>query len=462
VLRDGGNAVDAALAAIGVAFVAEPMLTALGAGGYMLVVTPQGERTLLDFSVEACGRGTDPAARADLLRIDVSFGDAVQPFFIGASSVAAYGMPAGMWEAARRFGSRPLADLVAPGARLARTGVVINPSQGYMFEILGGIVTASPESAAVCAPGGRLLHAGDRYRWPDLADALERLGREGPRPFYHGDVARAVASFLRERGGLLTLEDLAAYRVINRVPVRAAYRGREVVTNPPPSAGGTLIAYALARLAEAKPPPGPADLVAAMHAAQVQRTPAFLAALGEGRSPLGSTTHISVLDGEGRACSVTSSNGAGSGVVVPGTGLHLNNMLGETDLNPEGFHRHSPGRRLPSMMAPTVVLAAGGATELVLGSGGSNRIRSAIAQTIVNAVDRGLDVDAAVQAPRVHFEGDTVFAEPGVDLAPLREQGRVVVEFRDRNLFFGGVNAVQAHPPSGAGDPRRGGAARVV
>jgi gamma-glutamyltranspeptidase/glutathione hydrolase len=151
-------------------------------------------------------------------------------------------------------------------------------------------------------------------------------------------------------------------------------------------------------------------------------------------------------------------------VVVPGTGVHLNNMLGEQDLNPLGFHRHPPGRRMPSMMSPTAVLRDG-APELVLGSAGSNRIRSAILQTIIRVVDDGLPAGDAVCAPRVHFEDGIVYAEPGLDTARLEQAGRAIGRFRELNLFFGGVQAAARDSSgrfSGGGDPRRGGAALVV
>jgi gamma-glutamyltranspeptidase / glutathione hydrolase len=210
-----------------------------------------------------------------------------------------------------------------------------------------------------------------------------------------------------------------------------------------------------------------------MESTQSERTPEFLEGLADpgfvdrflGRRPaLGSTTHIAVLDREGWACSVTCSNGSCSGVVVPGTGVHLNNMLGEQDLNPLGFHRHPPGRRLPSMMAPTSVLRDG-VPELVLGSAGSNRIRSAILQTIIRVIDGGLPAGDAVDAPRVHFEDGVVYAEPGIATGALEGSGRAIARFRDRNLFFGGVQAVECDPAGafwGGGDPRRGGASIVV
>ena len=271
-----------------------------------------------------------------------------------------------------------------------------------------------------------------------------------------------------ERGGTLTRADLAAYETIPRDPVHVRYHGREVLTNPPPSAGGLLIAYALALLQRSEAKPDAAAIVAAMEAAQAERTPDFLEHLHEPgflqsfmSSRLGSTTHVSVLDADGWACAVTTTNGEGSGLVVPGTGIHVNNMMGEQDLSPAGFFTHPPGRRLPSMMAPTVVLDEG-TPELVLGSAGSNRIRSAILQVIVNAIDHGMDAQAAVEAPRLHFEDGLVYAEPGIDGAALEAAGRTLAWFREPNLFFGGCQAVERHHEtrefSGGGDPRRGGA----
>jgi gamma-glutamyltranspeptidase / glutathione hydrolase len=473
VLRAGGNAVDAAIGAVLAACACEPLLTGLGAGGYMLVVTPGQEQALLDFFVEAPGRDADPSQRAELVPISVSFGDAIQVFNIGAASVGTYGLPAGLAEASARFGRIPLADLVGPGARLAREGVALNPEQAYVIEILGDIVTATPECAALFAPEGRLLRAGEVIRQPELGDALERLGAEGPAPFYTGDVAGAIVDWVQTRGGLLGRGDLAAYRVVDRSPVRVGYRGREVLTNPPPSAGGILIAHALGLLGADASAPDVERTVEVMERTQAERTPEFLEGLADPgfverfmrrHRSLGSTTHVAVIDRDGGACSVTSSSGSCSGVVVPGTGVHLNNMLGEQDLNPLGFHRHPPGRRLPSMMAPTVVLRDG-VPELVLGSAGSNRIRSAILQTIIRVIDEGMSAGEAVEAARVHFEDGVVYAEPGIDTTALERAGRAIARFHDRNLFFGGVQAVQRDISGrfwGGGDPRRGGEAIVV
>lgn len=238
-LAAGGNAVDAAIAALLTACVCEPLLTGLGAGGYMLVVEPGSDPVMLDFFVEAPGRGADPLARGELIPVTISFGDATQVFNIGSASVGAYGVPAGVAFASRRYGALPLARLAAPAAELARSGAPIEPQQAYIIDILGDLVTSTPESAALFAPRGRLLRAGEVMRQPALADALDLLAAEGAEPFYTGTIGRAVVDWLADRGGMLTAADLAAYRVIERVPVRIFYRGHEVLTNPPPSAGGS-------------------------------------------------------------------------------------------------------------------------------------------------------------------------------------------------------------------------------
>jgi gamma-glutamyltranspeptidase/glutathione hydrolase len=346
---------------------------------------------------------------------------------------------------------------------------------------------------------------GDLLRFPDLADALERLAAEGPEWLYRGETAQRICEWVTERGGLLSPDDFAAYEVIERQPVVAAYRGLDVLTNPPPSSGGILIAFALdllERLGDAAPCDDPdalqllvevmaeaadargADFHERLHdeefateflsSGRLERAAlrvaerSGLARPAGGGDALGSTTHISTLDADGNAASVTCSNGTGSGVLVPGTGVHLNNMLGEEDLNPLGFHRLSPGTRVTSMMAPTIVLRDG-EVELSLGSAGSNRLRSAILQVVRYIFHCGMDVGEAVRAGRLHYEAETLHAEPGFSpesLDELDRRGYRVVRWKGLNLYFGGAQAVRRDPAteemSGAGDPRRGGAAVVV
>lgn len=502
-LLAGGNAVDAALGALLASFTCEPMLTGLGAGGYILIAKPGEQPVLLDFFVNAPGLGRAegrPVAPMDA--VEVSFGHALQTFHGGPASCGVYGVPAGVALASERYGKLALSALTGPAAALARQGVALSEQQAYVVEIVGGLAGLTAESRELFAPSGRLLSTGEIFRAPEVGDALDVLGAEGADPFYRGELAMRVAGWMAERGGTITSADLAAYEVAVREPLAVSYRGRMLLTNPPPAAGGLLMAHTLMALDRLPAPIRGADLVAAMARTQGLRTGEFSASLcderfaerflrppGEGaaaRGPdggesgsrvstpasdeLGSTTHVAALDRDGLACSMTTSNGSSSGVVVPGTGIHLNNMLGESDLNPAGFHRHEACSRLPSMMSPSVVIRDG-AVELVLGSAGSSRIRSAILQTVLRVVDEGLEAQAAIDAPRLHFEDGTVFAEPGISLEGVEALGGVdgdryaQVHFDARNLYFGGVQAVQRDRDGqfwGGGDPRRGGAAVVV
>jgi len=487
VLRAGGNAVDAAVAAVLMSFAAESPLTGPGAGGFMLVHTASGESHLLDFFVAAPGAGLADPQPVPLIPIDVAFSaNSIQTFHVGPSSCGVYGTTLGLAQALDRFGTARLGDLTGAAARAAREGVEVGPIQEYLLGILGPIFRSTPEATAIYEPNGRPARVGEHLAIPELGDLLDRLGAEGPGFLYDGDVAGAVSDWVLERGGLITREDLAAYEVVERRPVRARFRGREVLTNPPPSSGGILIADALELLERLDRPcdvRALAEVIASTNRARdadfvdgLQRADyadTFLAprALDQVStdiaSRLGSTTHLAVIDGDGACATVTCSNGSCSGVVVPGTGVHLNNMLGEEDLNPSGFHCHLPGLRVPSMMAPTIVLADND-VEIALGSAGSNRIRSAIVQTIANVIDGGMAAQEAVDAPRIHVEGDLIDAEPGVDpqaldwLAGLDWNLR---HWQDRNLYFGGVQAVvrdTAGRISGGGDPRRGGAVHSV
>lgn len=467
VLRAGGNAVDAVIAAGLASWTAEALLTGPGAGGYLMVGGAGRDPQLLDFFVAAPSDGD----RAPLTPVNVSFGGADQLFHCGAASVGTYGNPAGLAAASERWGTLPLGELAAPAAELARTGVPLNAMQAYIVAILDGIVTLTPEIATRFAPGGRLLREGEPFRCPELAATIERLGAEGTEPFYRGDIAAGAVACVQAAGGTLSASDLAEYEAIVRTPARTSYHGHVVVTNPPPSAGGILLVAALDLLARgADGPPSVDRLLEAMRGAQALRTSEFDAGLADAgflerfvAANLGSTTHISALDTDGLACSMTCTNGEGSGLVVPGTGIHLNNIMGEEDLSPQGFFAAPAGRRMPSMMSPTLLYDEAGAVQAVLGSAGSNRIRSALLQAIVAIADHGADATTAVEAPRVHAESGVVYSEPGAMPKGWRPPvGEQHAPFDERNLFFGGAQVVCHDPLTGAvtaaGDPRRGGA----
>jgi gamma-glutamyltranspeptidase / glutathione hydrolase len=502
ILEEGGNAVDACIAAGFTSWVTESPLTGPGAGGFMLVHRARdGSDRLFDFFVSLPGRGLEGATAAPMDEMEVPFDEQTIQFFrIGGASCAVPGAVAGLSEAHRFYGSLPWGELIAPAVELARAGVELNRQQAFLHAILDVALRAEDDGRKVYGTSCALVE-GEQLVQQDLADTLELLVAEGAEAFYRGSLARQMSQAVRERGGLLTETDLAEYRVIRRRPVRVPYSRHEFVSNAPPSSGGLLIAYAL-RVLDRLGSPGPPGSVESTRAlAEVSREATraraggFLSGLYRGglaekllseptvaaaarrarsrgsrvaREPAGapSTTHISVVDARGNAASLSASTGCGSGVIVPGTGIHMNNMLGESDLN-AGEGRAAAGRRLTSMMAPSIVLAEG-RPRLVVGSAGSNRLRSAILQIVVNVVAHGLSAQEAISHPRVHFEDDQLNLEGGIDPAvggALEAEGYDVVRWGDLNLYFGGASTVAldaAGNLDAAGDPRRGGAGVVV
>lgn len=497
VLAEGGNAVDACIGAGFASWIAESPLTGPGGGGFMLVYRAADRSArLLDFFTTAPGLGLPPRERAAMHVVDVDFsGGSSQIFRIGAASCAVPGTAAGLEEAHRLYGTLPWRTLVEPAAELAGRGVELSDSQAYLHAILDLILRHSRESRLVYGERARLV-AGDVLLMSDLGATLERVARNGAAELFTGETGRATARYVREQGGMLTEEDLARYRVVRRRPLTASFAGHTFLSNPPPSSGGVLIAYGLRLLdaLEGEPGSGSADAMARLaevmrEQARVRASAGFERALFRGgvarrldddfdaalvriarggtaapeAAAARGTTHISVVDAQGNAASLTVSTGAGSGVVVPGTGVHLNNMLGEFELPRPPV----PGRRLSSMMSPSIVLDDAG-PRLVVGSAGSLRLRGAVLQVVVNAVGHGLPVDEAIDRPRVHLEEPTLHCEGGADdreLDRLEARGYSLTRWRARNLFFGGVSAVERRPDgtlAAAGDPRRGGAGVVV
>jgi gamma-glutamyltranspeptidase / glutathione hydrolase len=465
VLAAGGSAVDAVVAGGLTAAVAEPCLTSLAGGGFALVRSSTGEEVLVDFFVDTPGLGLPGRPTPHFDEVEVRFEAARQTFHCGPGSIAVPGCLPGYRHLHERFGRLPLSEVVAPAARLASTGVELAPRQAGIVALLEGILLRTAAGRTLFAPAGRLLGAGDRLRNPDLAGVLAALGAGEDISFASGPIAEALLATTAD-AGLVTPDDLAAYRVVERRPLGVAWRGRRVLTNPAPSFGGTLVAAALRRLDDADAPPGDPAWVDALVAATAEvdtHRSAILAgadpvAAGRPASARG-TTHISVWDGAGGAASMTTSNGECSGDVLPGTGILANNVLGEEDLHPDGFHAAPPGVRVASMMSPTIVVGADGRTEVVVGSGGSKRIRSTIVQVLANVLVHGLDPRAAVDAPRAHWDGDHTEVEPGLPPAALEAlAGRAPVNvWPGPSVYFGGAHLVV--PGVGAaGDPRRDGA----
>ncbi len=309
--------------------------------------------------------------------------------------------------------------------------------------------------------GADLATPGDLWlTGPDLADLLDDVGRGSVTRV--GDLAGALHAAAEASGGRLSAADLDAYAVRERAPLRASYRGAELVTNPPPSFGGSLVVAALGELERHPPQDGSAFSTARLAEALVRMSERHVA----GPTAVRGTTHVSVVDADGGLAALTMSNGSCSGVFAPGTGIQLNNVMGEADLHPHGLEATAAGVRIGSMMAPTVVRTPDG-TRTALGSGGSERIRSALLCTIVGLVDRGESLGDAVAAPRLHWDRSVLQVEPGLpaDVLDALRELRPVSEWAARDLYFGGVHAV-AHRPDGSvdavGDARRSGATEVV
>jgi gamma-glutamyltranspeptidase/glutathione hydrolase len=488
----GGNAFDAAIASVLTAFVVEPTLASAAGGGFLLAHTQDNRNILFDFFCQT-PRYKKPVAEVDFYPVNINFGGAIQTFHIGLGAIATPGNLAGVWEVQQRLGKLPFEVVAQPAIDCAKNGFIINNFIGFTIKLLDPILTRYPESRQIYAPDGELLTAERICYMRHFADTLTELARSGIKAFYEGEIAHQLAKDL-SAGGYLTLEDFQKYRVIVRKPLKIHYRGYELLTNPPPSSGGTLIAFALKlletfdlsqiefgtsqhlqilaqvmRLTNEARKTGYDTYIyqedIARRFLSEQHLKHYRSQLNNAVNKLGSTTHISVLDREGNAASVTISNGEGSSYVIPGTGIMLNNMLGEADLNPFGFHNWECDRRISSMMSPTIVLKEG-KPELVLGSGGSNRIRTAILQVISNLLDFNLSVEEAVESPRVHWENNIFNIEPISDPEMteklLLPEATQAILWTEKNMFFGGVHAVRKMPDGtmeGAGDPRREGVA---
>ena len=479
-LERGGNAFDAIIAAGFASAVCEPGFTSLAGGGFLLARSGAGD-VLFDFFVDTPGRGLPPdAADPTFDEVSVDFGAATQTFHCGPGSVAVPGVLAGYLHVHERLGRLPLDVVVAPAVALAHDGVEVTGTQARDFALLAPILERTDASRAIFFPRGQLLGAGDVLHNADLASFLRALGQDPSATFYDGPLADRLVQQLGAGGGLLTRADLAAYRVIERAPLHTRYRDRVLLTNPPPTFGGALLALALRRLEAEGPPPASGSpervlqlvrIMAEVDRDRAEGHPEVIEALAAelGDDPdqrpqmTRGTTHVTVADAEGNVAAMTTSNGECSGDVIDGTGIACNNMLGEDDLHPDGFHAAPPGVRVASMMSPTFVLAPDGAVELALGSGGSKRIRSALLQVLTSVIDHRVPLDEAVLAPRVHWDGDHVEAEPGLDAAVLAalEARHEVNRWPAPSMYFGGVHAV-APRRAGAGDPRRGGAVRTV
>ncbi|MGI9483567.1 MAG: gamma-glutamyltransferase [Hyphomicrobiales bacterium] len=450
ILRAGGNAADAAIAAIAMSFVAEPVLAAPGGGGFAMVRDgASGKVSVYDFFTQTPRQKR--AGNDGEREIHADFGTATQSFHIGPATAATPGIFAGLAAMHEHAASMDLSDLMAPAAHTARAGVTITPFQHYLSTVVAPILTATQQTRALFAPDGEMIPVGKPFHNPGLAQAIETIGKGRS-----GLIQEAIVE-LQDGRGHLTEDDFSSYKVEERTPLEVAYEGARIYLNPTPAASGPMIAHSLEAM-DGKIAEG---MAAALNSADENRQELTGAAAFRG------TTHVSVIDRHGNACSVTVSNGEGNGELVPGFGFMVNNMLGEEDVNPHRAGEWPLNTRMSSMMCPSLVEHEDGSIT-VLGSGGSNRIRSAIFHVLVRMIRKGFPLEKAIRAPRMHIERGHLDVEGFFKVPALEALKRNFPDHRiwpEQNMFFGGVHGARMRIDdtfSGHGDARRDGIALVV
>ena len=441
ILAEGGSAADAAVAASLASCVAETVMTGLLGGGHAIYFdASSGRARNLDCFVAVPGLGGG-RRDAQLLELEIPFGTELVHYAIGIASCGVPGLPAGLAALHQQYGRLPWPRLVEPALRLAREGVELPPAHASCLAMLAPVMTMN-EGARIYSPGGELLRADGRLEQPGLLQALELVAEEGPRSFYEGTLAAALLALMDERGGLVTQEDLRRYEATWSEPVEVSYAETRFLTREGLSGVPATIS-SLSPLAALSP---------------AERALALARTL-DGSGPSSHTTNLTVVDGDGSACAFTTSLGLGSGDFLPGLDLHLNSMLGETDLI---RGRLEQGDRMGSMMAPSVALDGGGLV-LAVGAAGGTRLRSALLQVVAGILDEGLEPQAAVARPRLHPAAGIVHLEPGFDpevSAGFDEAGYEVRLWPSLHHYFGGVSV--AGRAGSAGDPRRSGGAQAL
>jgi gamma-glutamyltranspeptidase / glutathione hydrolase len=432
VLADGGTAADATVAMCLASCVAETVMTGLLGGGH--AIWWDGRRAvLLDCFVGV------PRRLGEMVDLPVQFGEQVVDYRIGPASCGVPGVPAGLAALHEAAGSLPWKRLVEPALAIARAGAPLPPRHAACLRMLEDLMTLA-RGADLYAPGGTLLPDNGIVHQPGLVEALGCLADEGPSSPYRGSLAESV---LAVDGVTLTWDDLRGYAAEWRTPAQETWHGLQVQTR----AGLSGVPETLSRLPRLA------------GRSETEATLALVTALSAGEGVDGHTTNHVAVDASGRACVLTTSLGVGAGAWTPGFDLHLNSMLGETDLV---VGELEPGERMESMMAPTVAIDGDG-LALAIGAAGGTRLRTALVSVLAGILDQGLVPQDAVDRPRVHPADGSVHAEPGVDeaaLDQLEEQGLDVVRWDDLHHYFGGVSCVGRDGPGA--DPRRDGHAVLV
>ncbi len=496
IARAGGNAVDAAIAASLVAITTEPGICSLGCGGFITIWPSQGRPVTFDGNIEMPGRGIAPERLGTgAWEVTMDYGGGVSTF-VGHGSVGTPGGLGAYDKASSSYGHLPWKELFGPALYSASQGFPLSPaSHNYLQYSHDCVYGWLPQSYKPLHTNGRLKSVGDPVVVDRLAESLEAIASQGVDTFYRGDLAKLIAADSEANSGVMTAKDLAEYEVVSRTPLGFEHNGWTLATNPEPAVGGvSLVAMlellthpdnALKRAKDSQEGWSKAltTLIAdiqhrvLMHRLRhldysntlAEDTQALLTLALSGSVPLArpapSTVHTSAVDRNGLACSITMSSGYGAGVMPPGTGIWMNNCLGEIELNRKGLNAGPPGMRLASNMAPTTGRHSDGRV-LSIGSPGADRITSALLCTLNNFMREGLSLDRSIARPRLHVEindGDPRIAyERGLDVSDVSLPTR---EFAEPSMFFGGVGATLHTPGSdlvAAADPRRSGGHCVV
>ncbi len=480
----GGNAVDAAIGATICSMVTDPGIIAPGAGGFITVWPEDDEPVVIDAYAEMPGRGLAPEqfGRGGEM-VELTYGGKTTTI-VGYGSVATPGALAGLHLAWERYGAIPWAELFVPAIAAVEQGFPLSSAAaeylGHSHQLVFG--WDQPSYDVMHHENGRHLSSGDLVLIPDLADTLRLLADEGVATLYGGELGRLIADRVAEHEGILTLRDLAEYEAVVRKPISVKVDDWTIATNAPPAVGGATMAATLLLMGiegfDEWAAPDVARLVRVQDAVREFRRTHLdelhdrsaeavrlldLAAVGDMKGMLASpsTSHTSAVDSDGRGCSITVSAGYGSGAMVPGTGMWLNNSLGEIELHTGGFHGVPPGTRLVSNMAPTVARSRHGAV-MAIGSPGASRITSAVSSVLVNFIHLGMSLSDSIEHARLHTEvfneQVTVSYEPGIDVSEV--SGFDLRRFPDISMYFGGVQASLWDPLAGffeKADSRRSG-----
>jgi len=487
ILRDGGNAFDAAIAAVFTSMTSEFALTGAGGGGTMLGMKANESPIVYDFFVD-CPKLSKKDVEFSTMNVD--FGDTKQQFHIGKGSIAVPGNIAGLLDIHEQNGKLPLKVILEPAINIANKGVILSPYQAFINKLIEPILVLTPTGKELFTKNNTFLKEGELFNNPRFSDFLIQLGKDGKDFFYKNQIAKLIDTYFSKEG-YISKESLANYSMQKRAPLSMNINNYSIFTNPAPAYSGSLMIFLLTILKNTnKLDASIIDLIKAMEITSLARNDVCNNPENEMEinnvlndeiiqkyqtlflndnythnisklSGFGSTTHISVIDKDYNVASVTTTNGEGSGYFIPEFGIMMNNMLGEQDLNPYGFHQWKNIRRLPTMICPTIILKDN-KPEFAIGSGGSNRIRSAIIQVIINLLIRNMPLKEAISMPRLHLEGNELFFEPDILLPKNRNDIKHLLlnPFHEKSLFFGGVNCVS--PTQAIGDKRRGGVGKII